>query len=74
MTDLDLTKGLTPQFEKPEEGTADILGQILLELKKINSQLIFLTDQVIKEEDIIRGNKEDIDIWPLLKMEQEKDF
>lgn len=61
MTDLDLTRGLAPQFEKPEEGTADILGQILLELKKINSQLILMTDQIIKEEDIIRENKEEID-------------
>lgn len=61
MSDLDLTRGLSPQFEKPEEGTADILGQILLQLKKINSQLILITDQIIREEDIIKQNKEDID-------------
>lgn len=61
MPDLDLTDGLAPQFEKPEEGTADILSQILVELKKINTQLVFITDQYVKEQDIIDEDKEGID-------------
>ena len=57
----DLDRGLAPQFTKEEEGNEDILSQILLELKKINSQLILMTDQIIKEEDLIYS-KEEIDI------------
>lgn len=57
----DLERGLAPQFVKEEEGNADILLQILVELKKINTQLAIITDNIIKEEDIIES-KEDIDI------------
>lgn len=57
----DLIRGLAPQFIKEEEGNEDILSQILVELKKINSQLILMTDQIIKDEDII-DSKEEIDI------------
>lgn len=55
----DLPRGLSPQFSKEEEGNLDILNEILLELKKINSQLILITDNIIKEQDIINA-KEDI--------------
>lgn len=55
----DLTQGLVPQFTKPEEATIDLLQRILIELKKINTQLIIITDNIIKEEDIIQ-DKEDI--------------
>jgi hypothetical protein len=55
----DLAPGLDPQFTKPEEATQDILQQILIELKKINSQLILITDNIINEQDII-SDKEDI--------------
>lgn len=55
----DLPRGLAPQFDKEEEGNTDILNEILLELKKINTQLIFITDNVIKDQDII-NSKEDI--------------
>ena len=55
----DLTQGLVPSFNKEEEGNTDILNNILTELKKINSQLIFITDNVIKDQDII-NSKEDI--------------
>lgn len=55
----DLPRGLSPQFAKEEEGNLDVLNEILLELKKINSQLIIITDNVIKEQDII-NDKEDI--------------
>ena len=57
----DLSPGLVPQFTKEEEGNTDILNQILVELKKMNSQLIFITDNIIKDEDII-DEKEDIGI------------
>ena len=55
----DLARGLGPQFVREEEGNTDILNEILLELKKINTQLIFITDNVIKDQDII-NSKEDI--------------
>lgn len=54
----DLPRGLAPQFIKEEEGNLDTLTQILLELKKINTQLILITDTIIKEENII-NDKED---------------
>ena len=49
----DLHRGTAPQFTQEEEGNTDILKQILVELKRINSQLILITDNVIKDEDII---------------------
>ena len=55
----DLPRGLAPQFAKEEEGNTDILNEILLELKKINTQLILMTDTIIKEQDII-NEKEDL--------------
>ena len=55
----DLPQGLAPQFTRPEEATIDLLQQILVELKKINTQLIIITDNIIREEDIIQ-DKEDI--------------
>lgn len=55
----DLERGLAPQFSREEEGNTDILNEILLELKKINSHLILITDNVIKEQDII-NDKEDV--------------
>ena len=55
----DLPRGLASQFSKEEEGNLDILNEILLELKKINSQLILMTDTIIKEQDII-NEKEDV--------------
>lgn len=51
--------GLTPQFTRPEESTTDLLQLILIELKKINTQLILMTDNVIREQDIL-DEKEDI--------------
>lgn len=57
----DLERGLAPQFVKEEEGNVDILLQILVELKKINTQLVIITDNIIKEEDIIES-KEDIEV------------
>ena len=57
MTDLPM--GLSPQFDKEEEGNTDILKEILLELKKINTQLVLITDNVIKDQDII-NSKEDV--------------
>ena len=57
MTDLPM--GLSPQFDKEEEGNTDILNEILLELKKINTQLVLITDNVIKDQDII-NSKEDV--------------
>ena len=41
MSDLD--RGLAPQFVREEEGNIDVLNQILVELKKINTQLILIT-------------------------------
>lgn len=55
----DLTQGLVPQRTREEEGNTDILNEILLELKKINTQLVLITDNVIKEQDII-NEKEDV--------------
>jgi len=55
----DLPRGLSPQLVREEESNTDILNEILNELKKINSQLILITDNVIKEQDII-DDKEDI--------------
>lgn len=55
----DLTQGLAPQRTREEESNIDILNEILLELKKINSQLILMTDTIIKEQDII-NEREDI--------------
>lgn len=56
---VDLTQGLAPQRTKEEEGNTDILTNILTELKKINTQLIYITDVVVKDQDII-NEKEDI--------------
>jgi hypothetical protein len=53
----DLSQGLTPQFVREEEGNEDVLNEILTELKKINSQLIIITDTIIKEEDLIEENE-----------------
>lgn len=36
----------------------DILEQVLIELKKINTQLVLITDQIIKDEDIINSKEE----------------
>jgi hypothetical protein len=55
----DLPIGLSPQFAKEEEGNLDILNEILVEIKKINSQLILITDTIIKEQDIL-NDKEDV--------------
>ncbi len=55
----DLNRGITPQFVREEESNTDILNEILLELKKINTQLAIITDNFIKDEDII-GSKEDV--------------
>ena len=55
----DLERGLAPQFTREEEGNTDILNEILVELKKINTQLIIITDTIIKEQDII-NDKEDV--------------
>jgi len=49
----DLPRGIAPQFTREEEGNTDILKQILVELKRINTQLSLITDTVIKDEDII---------------------
>ncbi len=54
----DLERGLAPQFVKEEESNSDILYQILTELKKINTQLIIITDNVIREQDIIIDKEE----------------
>lgn len=55
----DIARGIAPQFNKEEEGNTDILNEILLELKKMNTQLIFITDQMVSDQDII-SSKEDI--------------
>ena len=55
----DLTLGYSPQRTMIEEGNAEIIMQILTELKKINTQLMFITDNVVKDEDIIE-DKEDV--------------
>ena len=55
----DLPRGIAPQFTREEEGNTDILNQILVELKRINSQLILITDNVIKDQDII-NEQEDV--------------
>ena len=57
----DLPRGLAPQFTREEEGNEDVLYQILVELKRINSQLILITDTIIKNEDLI-DEKEEIDL------------
>lgn len=54
----DLNQGLAPQFVREEEGGLDILMQILMELKKINTQLIIMTDNIIREQDIIDAKEE----------------
>lgn len=51
----DLTQGLGPQRTREEEGNTDILNNILVELKKINVQLTFITDNIIREQDIIES-------------------
>ncbi|MCZ7404281.1 MAG: hypothetical protein O8C67_05030 [Candidatus Methanoperedens sp.] len=56
---VDLSRGLAPQAVREEEGNTDILNQILVELKRINTQLILITDNVIRDNDII-DNKEDV--------------
>lgn len=55
----DLERGLAPQFVREEEGNADILNQILTELKKLNTYMSLITDNIIKDEDII-NSKEDL--------------
>ncbi len=54
---VDLPLGIAPQRTMEEEGNVDILLEILMELRKINTQLIFITDNIIKDDDII-DNKE----------------
>ena len=56
---VDKPRGLVPQFVREEESNTDVLNEILIELKKINTQLILITDNIIKEEDII-NSKEDV--------------
>jgi hypothetical protein len=58
----DLSPGLVPQFTKQEEGNQDILYQILIELKKINTQLSLMTDTLIEDEKAIldKSNIEDV--------------
>lgn len=55
----DLSQGLSPQRTREEEGNTDILNEILTELKKINTQLVLITDNIIRDEDIINA-KEDV--------------
>jgi len=55
----DPVPGLVPQFAKEEEGNFDVFNEILIELKKINTQLILITDNIIREQDII-NDKEDV--------------
>lgn len=54
----DQPQGLNPQRTKEEEGNTDILYQILVELKRINSQLILITDTIVREEDILIEKEE----------------
>lgn len=54
----DQPQGLNPQRTREEEGNTDILYQILLELKRINTQLILITDTIVREEDIIKEKEE----------------
>lgn len=54
----DLDRGLVPQFTKEEEGNLDVLNKILIELKKINSQLILITDSIIREKEILDEKEE----------------
>jgi hypothetical protein len=54
----DLSRGLASQFTKEEEGNEDVLYQILVELKRINTQLILITDNIIREQDIINDKEE----------------
>lgn len=54
----DQPRGLVPQFVREEEGVVDVLGQILIELKKMNTQLTIITDNIIREEDIILDKEE----------------
>lgn len=49
----DLDQGLAPQRTREEEGNTDVLNEILVELKKISTQLIFITDTIVREQDII---------------------
>lgn len=55
----DLNQGLVPQRTREEEGNTDVLNEILVELKKISTQLIFITDTIVREQDII-NDKEDV--------------
>lgn len=55
----DLERGLSPQFVKEDEGNTDVLNQILVELKKINTYMSIMTDNIVNEQDIIES-KEDI--------------
>lgn len=55
----DLTLGFAPQRTIEEESNTDILLEILTELKKISTQLIFITDTIVREQDII-SDKENI--------------
>lgn len=57
----DLPQELVPQFTREEEGNVDILNEILVQLKKINTQLIIITDTIIRDNDIIEET-EDIGI------------
>lgn len=53
----DLNQGLAPQRTREEEGNTDILNEILTELKKINTQLILITDTIIQDSDIINTDE-----------------
>ena len=55
----DIPQGLAPQRTREEESNVDILNEILTELKKINTQLVLITDNIIRDEDIINA-KEDV--------------
>jgi len=54
----DLTQGINPQRVREEEGNTDILNEILVELKKMNTYLALISDIVINNEDIINCNED----------------
>lgn len=56
----DIERGFAPQFVREEEGNTDVLNQILVELKKLNTYMSIMTDNIISEQDIIES-KEDIE-------------
>jgi hypothetical protein len=55
----DLNRGLAPQFVREEESNTDILNEILTELKKLNTYMSLITDNIIREEDMI-NDKENV--------------